>query len=234
MAVLTLNQFTNTPTIGAILGTQGSNELINELNKEFGSQSSFFGSNDDPFNSQHMHFIKQVVEPIRIVANQFKQQFKEMFNNNENIFRPITSLSDLEGGIPECMWVPIAMHPIIRKFGEQNRVDLFGIDAKNLPEENVYQRLIDNGEVTITADELKSNGGKYTVEFTYNTTDPKLSDDDLDAIRDTYSFIELFYSDLEDVYRKCDMTHVLKDKSYLQDDTQIMDLDFTAFPYKKG
>lgn len=230
---LTLTQFDRIPSIGAILGTQGQKDVLDEINMELGS-SSFFGSTDDPFADQHQYFVNKVIAPIQLVAQQFKQSFKELRVPDFNAIRPIISIKDLEDGIPECMWVPVAMHPVIRQFGEQHRVDLFGMDVKNLPEENVYQRLIDNGVAVLTPESLKENNGKYTIEFTFSTDDPKLTDDELEAIRDTYDFIDLFYSDLDRLYEKLNANHLLKEKSYLQEDMQIRDLDFTAFPNKKG
>ena len=230
---LTLTQFDRIPTIGAILGTQGQKNILDEINAELGS-ASFFGSTDDPFADQHQYFVDKVIAPIQLVAQQFKQSFKELQCPDLNAIKPILSVKDLEQGIPECMWVPVAMHPIIRQFGEQHRVDLFGMDIKNLPEENVYQRLIDNGVVTLTPELLEENDGKYTVEFLYCTDDPKLDDDELEAIKDTYDFIDLFYNDLDNLYAKLNKTHLLQEKSYLQEDMQLRDLDFTAFPNKKG
>lgn len=230
---LTLTQFDRIPSIGAILGTQGHKEVLDEINKNFGS-TSFFGSTDDPFATQHQYFIDKVVAPIQLVAQQFKQSFAELQTPDLDTIKPILSLKDLEHGIPECMWIPIALHPVIRELGEQSRIDLFGIDVKNLPKENVYQRLIDNGKAVLDPDELKANGGKYTVEFYYTTDDPQLTDDELEAIADTYNFIDLFYSDLDKLYEKLNKTHLLRKKTYLQEDMQIRDLDFTAFPNKKG
>lgn len=230
---LTLNQFDRIPSIGAILGTQGHKELLDAINKDLGS-ASFFGSTDDPFASQHQYFVDRVIAPIQLVAQQFKQSFAEMKEPNKNIFKSILSLKDLENGIPECMWVPIALHPVIRELGEQSRIDLFGIDAKNLPKENVYQRLIDNGKAVLDPDELRANDGKYTVEFVYASDDPDLTDDELEAIEDTYNFIDLFYGDLDKMYEKLNKIHLLKKKSYMGEDMQIRDLDLTAFPNKKG
>lgn len=230
---LTIAQFDRIPSIGALLGTQGQKEILDQINASYGS-SSFFGSSEDPFANQHNYFINKIVEPIRMVASQFKQQFKEMLNKNENVIRPIISVKDLENGIPECMWDAICLHPVIRNFGEQHRVDLFGMDTKYFPKENVYERLIHNGETTFTFDELKKNNGEYTVEFEYRSTDPDLSDDDLECINDTYNFIDLFYSDLDRLYEKTNKKHILKKKSYLLEGMQLRDIDITSFPNKRG
>lgn len=233
MTALTIAQFDRIPSIGALLGTQGHKEVLDQINSELGS-SSFFGS-DDPFASQHEFFIKRVVEPIQLVAQQFKAQFKELVHPQEaNVFRPIISLVDLERGIPECMWEAVAMHPTVRKLGKQHRVDLFGIDESSLPEENPYERLMNNGKVTLDAESLRENDGKYEVEFTHCTTDPVLTDDELYDLADTYDFLSLFYQGLDDMYAKMDKLHVLKEKSYMTEGTQIQDLDVTSFPNKKG
>ena len=234
MSTLTLTQFDRIPTISALLGTQGHREILDQINTEMGT-ASYFGSSDDPFSTQHQYFIDRVVAPIQQVARQFKQQYKELLHPKEcNVFKPIRSLEDLEEGIPECMWEAVAMHPVVREYGKQHRVDLFGMDVVNLPKENPYERLMRNGVASFTAEELKANGGKYTVEFEYHSDDPQLTDDELDDLRDTYDFITSFYHDLDELYEKLNKTHLLREKSYLDEGTQLRDLDITAFPNRKG
>lgn len=233
MSSLSIAQFDRIPTIGALLGTQGPKEVLDTINSRFGG-SSFFGSSDDPFATQHQYFIDNVIQPMQIVAQQFKQQFKEMIYTDENVIKPIVSLYDLEHGIPEAMWLPIALHPTVRKLGEERRIDMFGFDAKNLPEENVYQRLIDNGTVVLDAEELKKNGGTYSYVVEHWSTDPILADEELDAIEDTYEFLGRYYTGLDELYEHLGDGTLLKSKSYLQEGMQLRDLDVTSFPDKRG
>lgn len=229
---LSIMQFDRVPSIGALLGTQGPREVLDLVNSKLGG-SSFFGSSADPFAEQQKFFIEKVVAPIRMIGQQFKTQFSEMLNKHTNSIRPITSLHDLEYGIPECMWLPIAMHPTIKKFGEQKRIDMFGIDSKSLPNENPYLRLINNG-VDIDLAEYKKLGEDYMYTVEIRTDDPEVTDEELDAIADTYDFIDLFYNGLDQLYDKIGKSDILKKKSYMTDDLELRDLDITSFPDKKG
>lgn len=229
---LSIMQFERIPSIGAILGTQGHRDVLDSLNNQLGS-SAFFGSSADPFAEQQKYFIDRVVEPIRMIGTQFKAQFGEMLNKHENVIRPIESIKDLEYGIPECMWMPIAMHPTIKKLGEQRRIDLFGMKPTDIPDENPYLRLINNG-VDIDLDKAKELGDDYTYTIEVRTDDPVLTDEELDYIEDTYNFIDLFYNGLDKLYDSIGKKSELTSKSYMDEDTVISDLDFTSFPDKKG
>ena len=234
MSALTLTQFERIPSMGAILGTTGCTEVLNQINKELGS-SSYFGSIDDPFAAQHNYFVYNIVAPMRLIATQFKEQFKELHQpKDNNIFRPIVSVADLEEGIPECMWEAIAQHPTIKALGKQDRVDLFGLDVSLLPESNPYHRLLNNGVSTFSAQDLKDSGGTYIEEHDWRSTDPVLSVDDLEALEDTYEFLDRYYTDLDEIYEKLGKTHVIHDKSYIHDGLQLRDLDVTSFPNRKG
>ena len=228
---LTICQYDQIPTIGAILGSQGHKDALDNINRKYGS-SSFFGSSDDPCASHFSYFVERVVEPIRIIASKFREQFKELMEPEVNQFKPIVSLKDMEQGIPECMWLPIAMHPTIRKLGEQRRVDLFGYDTEYLPKENVYDRLIHNGEAWLTPATVTNDTYEITIENW--STDPVITEEELEAIEDTYNFIDRFYGDLDTMFDSIGKKSYLKKKSYLNEDMMIRDLDFTSFPNKKG
>lgn len=230
--MLDIMQFERIPSIGAILGTQGQKDVLDIINSKLGG-SSFFGSSSDPFAQQQRYFIDRVVQPIRFVAHQFKQQFSEMTNRHENVIRPIVSLQDLEYGIPECMWMPIAMHPTIKKLGEQRRVDLFGYDPKKLPDENPYLRLLNNG-CDVDVDRLRKEGDNYMYTVEIRSDDPDLTDDELEAIGDTYNFIDLYYSKLDEMFESIGKKDILESKSYLSGGKELRDLDFTSFPNLKG
>ena len=64
LASLSLNS--NLFSLGALLGTSGSADLISSINQRCGA-GSFFGSMDDPFRAGYQAFMTSVVEPIRQV-----------------------------------------------------------------------------------------------------------------------------------------------------------------------
>lgn len=225
---LTMHYVDRLPQIGDILGSRGSRDMIDSLNRELGS-AAFFGSSDDPFKSQHNFFIERVIQPMRLAAAQFSNIFSEVRQREDNhSIRAIDTLEMLERGIPTSMILPIAHHPFIRELATQGRVDNFGIDPELLPTENPYQRLIDNG----TAD-IDPTKDTYTLSYHWESTDPDLSIDEIEMIKDTYDFIDLFYSDLDKIYKSVGKS--LADKSYLQGEgLRLKDIDITDFPRLKG
>lgn len=225
---LTMHYVDRLPQIGDILGSRGSRDMIDSLNQELGS-AAFFGSSNDPFKSQHNFFIERVIQPMRLAAAQFSNIFSEVRQREDNYsIRAIDSLEMLERGIPTSMVLPIAHHPFIRELATHGRIDNFGIDPELLPTENPYQRLIDNG----TAD-IDPTKDTYVLNYHWESTDPNLSIDEIEMIKDTYDFIDLFYSDLDNIYKTVGKS--LSDKSYLQgDNLRIKDIDITDFPRLKG
>jgi len=124
---LQMHMFTNIPSIGNLLGTKANQALLDSINRDNNGMVTFFGSDNDPFKNQHEFFKKRVIEPLKLVANQFEQ----VFDNIKRVsnFHAITCIDDLEAGIPNQMQFAVACHPTVRKMiSDQHPENGFGFE----------------------------------------------------------------------------------------------------------
>lgn len=169
---------------GSLLGTAGTNALINSINESIGG-SSFFGSIQDTYRDIRNSFIENIVRPIQQATTAMANVVNILMN--PDVIRPIIEEDQLRA-IPPCMQEPIIMFPPLRKLLEQGRITGFGYDPEHLPKEDTYGRLIDNG---VCHDILRSVDAEneITLDYHWESTDPALSFEEMDAISDTRAFI---------------------------------------------
>lgn len=179
---------TNILSLGAILGTSGQQDLINNINARCGG-GSFFGSMADPFRTGFQSFMNTVIEPIRQVRQTLEQTASKLANPDR--FRPITSMEDLQQGIPPCMHLGIVYYKPIRQMLEEERIDGFGIDPSTLMDEDPYESVINSGRVMIHSSLLGPNG-EYTVTWTEKSIDPEISFEEKMALDLTRQYIDEF------------------------------------------
>lgn len=201
LGALTLNS--NLFSLGALLGTSGSQDLINNINQRCGA-GSFFGSMDDPFRAGYKAFMTTVVEPIRQVQQKLFSTAKALFNKDE--YRPIDSREELEKGIPPCMQLGIIYYAPMRRMLEEESIDGFGIDPKTLREDDPYAPVLESGHKVLHSTLLEKDGSFEIVWHEY-TDSPEMTDREIDALRRTRDYIDRFIVD---------------------DETQCF--DFTSFP----
>ena len=169
------------PSAGALLGTGVSADILTRINQNIGTNQSFFGSVHDMFSTGRQMFVDNIITPIRNIATQLKHTAARLVQQDK--IMPILVESDFEY-IPPSMMMPILLFEPVRELHKQGRVDGFGFDPDNLPEEDVYGRLIDNG----TVEDIWSasdKDGKYQLTWVFDSDDPVLSFDELDYIADT-------------------------------------------------
>lgn len=194
---------TNLLSLGAILGTSGSSELISNINQRCGS-GSFFGSMEDPFRTGYQAFMTKIVEPIRHVQQTLFSTAKSLFH--KDVYRPIDSRKELEKGIPPCMQLGIVYYAPIRRMLEEESIDGFGIDIKTLREDDPFEPVLNSDYVELYSDVLRGKGDFDMYHYEYSDS-PELSDDEIVALRKTREYIDRFIVD---------------------DETQCF--DFTSFP----
>lgn len=201
MNISSLQLNTNILSLGALLGTSGHQNLIDSINARCGG-SSFFGSMNDPFRNNFQSFMTTVIQPIREVQQQLAVTNMALTRADE--YRPIESVEDLEKGIPPAMHLGIVYYSPIRKMLEDERIDGFGINPRTLMDEDPFESVLNSGRVEIHSSLLGKNG-EYEVNFTEKTTDPIMSETDMDALRRTREFIDQFMQN-EDT-KACDFTN---------------------------
>jgi hypothetical protein len=173
------------PTPGALLGTTGTNELIDTINNGLGMASNFFGSIHDVFSKGRQLFIQNNIEPIRQIGRTLKQAANKLLRND--VIYAMVEEKDYQY-VPPSMQLPILLYEPIRQLHKQGRVHGFGYDPMSLPEEDAYGRLINNGSADLHTDVNKD--GEFDLKWVWCTEDPDLSFEELDYIEQTRYYLD--------------------------------------------
>lgn len=181
----------NVMSYSSIMGSTGSQELIAKINAAAGT-GTHFDTDDDPFRSDFAYFKEHVVEPIRATSRRVASVAERLIQLDA--MRPLVTADDLKA-IPPSMHLPIVYFKPIRKMLEEERIDGFGIDAKNLDDEDPYELPCASGYVTFDSETLAKNGGKLTIHRYETSHDPELTHDEIVAIRETREFLNEFVQD---------------------------------------
>ena len=179
-----------TPSLGSLLGTSATSDVLSYLNNQYGNHNGvIFGQAGDPL-ADRFNNLMTLVQTQLVDTNMMIQQTTLAVSNPLQI-QAITSEEQLYN-TPVSMQLPILMYQPIRELFEQDRIYGYGFCKENLPQEDVFGRLIDNGKVTLNKNFYAD--GKipdYMVEE-WVTTDPNLTFDELDAIEATREWVEKY------------------------------------------
>lgn len=188
-------------SIGTVLGTNVSLDLIGSLNAEMSAAAGgiVFGSADDPHADMYHHFNKVVDLPLAETASLIKAT--NIVIEDRNAVRPITSIEELERGIPASMHEAILTFPPIRKLVKEGSVFGFGYDYDLLPSEDRTGRLIHNGSAYFSPKESEVPGDNPSfLEYEFHSDDPLFSADELDDIQVTREWMQDFLDNDEESY----------------------------------
>lgn len=192
-SVTELSLDTNIFSLGSVLGTNGSAELVSQINAASGA-GSYFGSEQDPFKAGFQAFMSQVVQPITTSSMLFSGVAATV--HKPDAIRPITSIEDLKEGIPSAMYGPILYHQPIREMAEQERIYGFGINPNTLEEKDIYNNALTSGYVELIPENIDKDG-YATTTYSWSSDDPELTSEEIEAIRDTRAYIDEFYNSEE-------------------------------------
>ncbi len=191
MNIRELSFNTNITSLGAILGTSGSQSLIANINEQCGG-GSFFGNQErDPFSTGYYNFMQQVVEPIRETQHRLEMISAQV--SNPDVYRAITTAEDLRKGIPPCMQLGIIYYAPVRRMLEEERIDGFGIDPKTLEKDDPYEDMIKSGKWE--GNSLDIQGEWAGVTFYEKSTDPDLTFEEIRCLEATRKFLDKFMTD---------------------------------------
>ncbi len=177
-------EFGSIPSYAALTGTMvGSDSFLSKINADL-DRSNFFGSVRDSMYQCQQAFVQNWVQPIKSTVITAMNLIGIV--NKEDTFI-IIDREELLGGIPLCMHDPIMRYEPVRKLFEDGRIFGFGWDY--VPEDDIYKRLIDNGNCDDVA-EAMNDDGEFSLRYEFLSTDPDLDFDQLEAIRETREYID--------------------------------------------
>ena len=180
MICLRLSEASMTPPSGALLGTSGSQQILNQINSQWANAGVIFGQTSDPRTNRYAAFMNTIVEPANIAAKMIENISHIIFNPNH--IHAVTSIEDLDT-VPPALQIPLLTCPEIRNYFDKGQLYGWGIDPASLPSEDIAGRLINNGTAFINHPNPEMNSQVW--EWTWKSDDPKYTEDYLDAIRDS-------------------------------------------------
>lgn len=171
-----------TPPINALIGNSVNPDVLQEINAHYGS--TFYGERYDPINNA---FMMNHVLPLRQASMQIEHTVRSMLSSDQIV--PLTQIAHFES-IPTAMHFPILLYPPVLELFRQGRLDGFGYDLRDLPQEDVYGRLLSNGHIKDVAAHLDPKTECVTFKWHIKSSDPELSRTELRAIDLTRSYID--------------------------------------------
>lgn len=189
MIIHPVMSFKSLPSIGMFSGNAGSNMHTHEINQYLARTGggTAFAQNSSRDMMDHLNlFYAQVLEPQRQATQDFMMMIGTSLISD---IKYITSVEDLEGGIPPAMQMAILTQPDIREKFEAGLIYGFGILPEELPHEDVWGRLINNGRVDLS-EPCPEEGRVMKWEFWLD--DPEWCYDDLVAVRKSRDWLTSF------------------------------------------
>lgn len=170
------------PTLGALLGTAANSDVLMEINSRYGS--TFFG---ERYDQVHNAFMQNIVVPMR-------QTVLNLESTANALCAPdaIVNLNSIDAfsNIPQIMHLPILTYAPIRALLEQGRIDGFGWDPSQIPEEDDWGRYLSNGYVADVGSVINKETGEFKVSWKMCSTDVERTQQDIDYIRNAREMID--------------------------------------------
>ena len=191
--MLEVEQIISTDTfanLSSFLGSDGNSTITNMINKycEEKGGGTVFAMNSSQNVIDHLNiFYERVLEPEKKANLQVQQSLSMM---RLDAIRYITSVAELESGIPVSMHEAILTFPPVRELLNNGMISGWGIKPWDLHPEDRWGRLCNNGRV----EELENYNVGDAVRFIseYYGDDPIVSYDELRAVRYTREWIGEF------------------------------------------
>lgn len=195
MQISTMSLDSSILDLGALLGTNGSDTLIRNINQRCGNQN-FFGSEDDPFREGFRNFMHEIVQPLRDMGRAIEKATAKIFDRDQ--YTPIVSRNDLKH-IPPCMHLPLIYSHPLRKLLEEERIDGWGINPKDLEEEDPYERCLNSGAEIHSSTLSKDGEYELHIALEGNDEDPAYiaNPSDRAIVRSAREYIKMFLEDPE-------------------------------------
>lgn len=183
-------QFIDMPTaipLSAFTNNVSMHDVVNQMNAMWsGSSGSGVIFGEGVFGDRFKAFTDMVVNRERAVVQAVSRAVQAV--TMPDVFQPIESEEDLRN-VPACMHIPLLSYPPLRELFEKNEIGGWGVKPEELPEDDVYARMYENGRFR-SDDEEWMNDPDRGVVFRVRSGDPDLEPDELKCIHDARKFIQ--------------------------------------------
>lgn len=177
---------TTIPDAGMLLGTHGSQEILNEINSRFASSGVMFGSDSDPMADCYKEFKRTHVNLARDTIN-LLEKANAIVGRDQNKIIELSCEEDLVE-IPTCMYLPILTYEPIRKLYKKESIFGWGVEDEFVADADPYDHVIKNGLIETNID------GTWPKEYCWmwTTEDPYISIEDRDKLLFSRRFVSAY------------------------------------------
>lgn len=179
------------PSLSSLIGTTGSQAMLDTLNRTWsGGSGVIFGQDDDPFKHKYQHFMTAITDVVKEGVRLIQNTADYIFGRDEH--RIINDTDTLALGVPVCMHIPILTSPRVRELFMNDQIYGFGLEKFQIPEEDQWGRLIANGSA-----ELNPTFGEAPTELVWewHQGDPDYTFETMDCIDTTRKFFDTFLAE---------------------------------------
>lgn len=139
-------------------------------------------SKENPIFTNYQRLKELVLRPAERVVTDISNAIK-MFEGSPSVYTPITSVKDLNVNLQRPMQEAILTYPPVRELLVNNRISGYGINNEDLPCDDPWGRIINNG--------LATQEQPYC-EYKHHSYDPVYEAEDVIKVEDTRWFISEF------------------------------------------
>lgn len=186
MRIMSLIETPNSIPLGAFTGSTGMQDVIDHMNSTWRSTGGGVIFGEGVFGDRYRAFRELITTRQQAIVDEISKTVQAVTCPDR--FQLIDSQEALEN-IPACMQIPILSYAPVRKLFEEGQIRGWGIDWKDLPEEDVYGRMIKDGSFD-SSDEKWMKDPESGVTYTVKTGDPDLAFEELKLIKDSREFID--------------------------------------------
>jgi len=177
MYISPLQDIDNVPSLGAMIGSVRSPDVLEQINAKWGSNTVAFGMPNHPFAEHYKHFMNLVNGQLAHTDQVVMSTVEAVMNPNQ--FKVIQNETDL-ALVPPCMQIPLLMMPQMYELAMEGKIWCWGYEPASLPTEDAYGRILSNGKVEWDPRDPSTLSEYITWEWKQD--DPDLTDEQWEAI----------------------------------------------------
>lgn len=187
MRILPLIELPTAMPLGALVSSpEDMREVIDHMNSTWRSTGAGVIFGEGAFGERYRAFQELVTGREQAVVDAVARTVAAVTCPDK--FIVIDSQEALEH-VPQCMQIPILSYAPVRKLFEDGAIKGWDIPWTDLPEEDVYARMIEYGRFHSDNEEWMKDKDKGVV-FGFRTGDPNLTREQLNMIESSREFID--------------------------------------------